>query len=299
MNYKKKKCGFCRKEGHLFSECIDSKIDNISKLFNNEMNENIIDNFDVYIIIICYMYESFHNINHKYLYYNPIINFIKNKIEKIIIKKNIIEKKVISRINNLPTSFNKYYLNNQLIDKYFLNFIKEFKKKELILDILNNENDDLLININIFIKNNFYTKIDITLFILFSIKLNKIEADNIICYLYEINNEINNNNLLLGIQNGIKKLIEYGYGDNFKKESVHHIKNIITYNNLILSEINLEKNDFCPICYDELKIENLIITNCSHNYCKSCFNILIDKRLPYINPICSLCRSDIISIKSL
>jgi len=44
----------------------------------------------------------------------------------------------------------------------------------------------------------------------------------------------------------------------------------------------------CPICFENIS-ENMILTNCSHSYCKTCFDTLLDRG----NFICPMCRQNI------
>lgn len=300
------KCGFCRKEGHLITECVDIKMNDILKVFNNEINENIMNNLHVLIILTCFMNDSYNNINHKYLYYSPLKEYIKNKIEKVIKNKTIIEKKVISKINNLPTSLSHHYLINQLAEKYFENFIEIFKNKEYYLDIF--YQDNLFDNIDFFIKNiEKYNKNDVALMIFLLTKISDLEVDFIINYFFikhhemKISNiyEINNlNKLLIGIHIGIDKLIELGY--ELENESEYFIKNLIKEETgyLLLNDIDEEYT--CPICFEEIDNPKKIITNCNHIFCKSCFEMIKEKRsIPYSIPSCPLCRTNLHSIKLL
>ena len=53
-------------------------------------------------------------------------------------------------------------------------------------------------------------------------------------------------------------------------------------------DINLTNNS-CPICFNEISLDNKYITNCEHEYCKDCLDNWFDKG----KNTCPKCRSTI------
>jgi hypothetical protein len=301
-----KKCSYCKKNGHSFSQCDNIEIKNIYEIFNNELNKNINYNLDFYVNIIYFMYESKREINYKYLYVNPIGIYIKQNLEKLIKKKNLMEKKIISKVNYLPTSYPQSYLIHQLIEEYFNIFIENFKKKEEYLKIILDENFNFE-NLLIFLKkNNFYDIFDILLIIILLIKVYDIDVNFLIDELFKIYNIINQlngenntnekkNKLYNGILLGIEKLIELEY--EFEKENENY-KLIIDSEYLSEENINIKKDELymCPICYEEFNYNKIIKTECNHNYCSECFKKLNDNRKAYNKLFCAMCRKNISKI---
>lgn len=44
----------------------------------------------------------------------------------------------------------------------------------------------------------------------------------------------------------------------------------------MMEEINISDNN-CPICFNEINLDNKYITDCKHEYCKDCLNNWFDK----------------------
>ena len=54
-----------------------------------------------------------------------------------------------------------------------------------------------------------------------------------------------------------------------------------------------EKEEDCPICYDAIKTDKLVITNCKHSFCVPCLSKYLDSvRVKSASnpPVCALCR---------
>lgn len=304
----KKKCGYCKKEGHNFNECNSTELNNIYNIFNKELNENIIFNINFYIKIIYFMYEYYKDINYKYLYLHPINNCIKYNLEKIINKRNILEKKAISKMNSLPTSYHKNKIKNQLIDEYFNIFINNFIKKEGYLKIIF-DTDFNFDNLYLFLTNiETYGSFDILIIIILLIKIFDIDVNFLINYFFECFNKIIsieenkdkinlvNNHLYKGIIDSIDVLLDLGY--EFEKENKFYKK--IIYCELMVKK-DIDENDnkidkeihLCPICYENYNENEIIKTNCGHIFCIDCFDKLNDNKKPYTKITCALCRSHI------
>ena len=52
--------------------------------------------------------------------------------------------------------------------------------------------------------------------------------------------------------------------------------------------IELKKTIECPICYDEIKPENIAFTKCGHKYCKGCLD-----KLKVTTKKCAMCQRKI------
>jgi len=53
------------------------------------------------------------------------------------------------------------------------------------------------------------------------------------------------------------------------------LKSDDNYFNNIIDLLSFDKAFFCPICYDDITVEQIVIPSCFHNLCKSCFHLLI------------------------
>ena len=68
-------------------------------------------------------------------------------------------------------------------------------------------------------------------------------------------------------------------------------KQRITINNV--KPYNLANENICAICLDTLNISNIVIFNCSHQFCEGCVNKLLHNHAKLSKPICPLCRTEI------
>ena len=55
----------------------------------------------------------------------------------------------------------------------------------------------------------------------------------------------------------------------------------------------LNKKKECPICLDEVKIINILRTNCNHDFCGECIMKKLDTDRSKCSPNCPMCRTDI------
>lgn len=105
--------------------------------------------------------------------------------------------------------------------------------------------------------------------------------------------------------------------NNFTKSSIfnkigiilernHHLYSRIFMNyqkynlrNLSIFFKNNHINKICPICYENLDKNNIIITNCNHYYCFGCLYTYMKSitATNYINNKCCCCRTKIIGLK--
>lgn len=288
------KCGYCKEEGHTFNGCNNYTMNNIYKDFKNEISTDIIFNLTMHINIINFMYQLYNEINHKYMYLYPIGSYVKKNLEKIIKKRNLMEKKVLSKFSYLPTSYSQNYLTNQLTDEYFKIFNEEFEKKEPYLKIIF-DNNLIIENIFIYLKNdNLYNDFDMLLIVVLLINICEYDIDNIINIFFEKYNDIkefkNNTNYYNNLLKTIKSLKELGY--DFKYESVYYNNNLkIDVIKDLTNSIN--DNEICPICYENIEQNRYMKTDCLHIYCYDCFDKIKKNREPYNNLICALCRTNI------
>ena len=56
---------------------------------------------------------------------------------------------------------------------------------------------------------------------------------------------------------------------------------------------NISNENICAICLDTLNISNIVIFNCSHQFCEGCVNKLLHNHAKLSKPICPLCRTEI------
>ena len=143
---------------------------------------------------------------------------------------------------------------------------------------------------------------------LFTVKLEKNTADNVISkyydYYYSIDdnkctlyfgiydnpemNYIKKNIILDGIHLFIKKCLELKI--DFCNEDSRHVK---SWNIKSLNKSDLDNSTECPICLESHDSNNCVTTNCKHSYCGECFKNMITMLKPYHSPICPLCRSSV------
>jgi hypothetical protein len=114
------------------------------------------------------------------------------------------------------------------------------------------------------------------------------------------NNYVDNRQLILEyammLVNMGRELIEQVHFENEiqNPSNKRYLSNIILSNE---SAEELEQVCDCPICYgDNIRKNNILTTNCGHDFCKECISICID-RTPMQNfPICPLCREEVTSL---
>ena len=111
-----------------------------------------------------------------------------------------------------------------------------------------------------------------------------------------LNNKISN--IDFAIANIISNLLENNYV--FHYESPYHNKFNIKYE----TEDFFKKtdDDSCPICYECIKMDEIVITKCNHNICLKCLNKQLTYTKPYMCIKCCLCRDElknIVILKSL
>ena len=143
---------------------------------------------------------------------------------------------------------------------------------------------------------------------LFTVKLEKNTADNVISkyydYYYSIDedkctlnfgiydnpemNYIKKNIILDGIHLFIKKCLELKI--EFSNEDSRHVK---LWNIKSLNKSDLDNSTECPICLESHDSNSCVTTNCKHSYCGDCFKNMITMLKPYHSPICPLCRSSV------
>ena len=143
---------------------------------------------------------------------------------------------------------------------------------------------------------------------LFTVKLQKNTADNVISkyydYYYSIDenkctlnfgiydnpemNYIKKNVILDGIHLFIKKCLELKI--EFSNEDSRHIK---SWNIKSLNKLDYDSPIECPICLESHDSNNCVTTNCKHIYCGYCFKNMISMLKPYHSPLCPLCRSSV------
>ena len=107
-----------------------------------------------------------------------------------------------------------------------------------------------------------------------------------VCLIIEHQTMVNNNALINPIEVETIQPI---------KHSSQYIKEWRIIQDITICGINA--TDECPICFDCIKVEESITTNCKHAYCLDCikgFTTSIKNKTE--KPICPMCRSDIIEI---
>jgi hypothetical protein len=83
------------------------------------------------------------------------------------------------------------------------------------------------------------------------------------------------------------------YSRTFMIDKKYNLRNL----SLFLKNNHLDK--ICPICYENLDKNNIIITNCNHYYCFDCFYQFMKSiySTNYINNNCCCCRTKITILK--
>ena len=81
----------------------------------------------------------------------------------------------------------------------------------------------------------------------------------------------------------------------FPEKKKDRIKDIITY---CIDLYDDESVSSCPICLENKKTVNMVITNCFHKFCFECIVEHIQSLLKTENePCCALCRKEYISFE--
>lgn len=258
----------------------------INKNIENNLFSNTIYNIDFLvnaIIVLIKNADYCSNIN------IILENFILTEIKKNINKFNINDSNLITA-NNLKN--------------ISIHYLKRIKKivgvcfKNLSPTLVNTENEVFTIE----------NKLECALHMLFTVKLEKNTADNVISkyydYYYSIDenkcnlnfgiydnpgmNYIKKNIILDGIHLFIKKCLELKI--DLSNEDSRHIK---SWNFKSLTKSNLDNSTECPICLESHDSNNCVTTNCKHSYCSDCFKNMVNMLKPYHSPICPLCRSSV------
>jgi hypothetical protein len=58
----------------------------------------------------------------------------------------------------------------------------------------------------------------------------------------------------------------------------------------------LIENTDCPICLEDIPLDNLVVTGCNHTVCNGCLTTILTKvqsARPLINPCCAMCRREV------
>jgi len=55
------------------------------------------------------------------------------------------------------------------------------------------------------------------------------------------------------------------------------------------------ENTDCPICLEDIPVDNLVVTGCNHTVCNGCLSTLLTKTLakPIVKPCCAMCRREV------
>ena len=260
----------------------------INKNIENNLFSNTIYNIDFLVNAIIVLIKNAD--------YHGDINIILENYILTEIKKNI------NKINIKDTDNN--IINGNNLKNISIHYLKRIKKiigvcfKNLSPTLLNTENEVFTIE----------NKFECALHMLFTVKLEKNTADNVISkyydYYYSIDedkctlyfgiydnpkmNYIKKNIILDGIHLFIKKCLELKI--EFSNEDSRHIK---LWNIKSLNKSDLDNSTECPICLESHDSNNCVTTNCKHSYCGDCFKNMISMLKPYHNPICPLCRSSV------
>lgn len=234
-----------------------------------------------------------------------LINAITVLIKNAKYHKNIniiLENYILTEIKKNINKINKDNENN--IKNISIHYLKRIKKiigvcfKNLSPTLLNTENEVFTIE----------NKFECALHMLFTVKLDKNTADNVISkyydYYYSIDenkctlnfgiydnpemNYIKKNIILDGIHLFIKKCLELKI--EFSNEDSRHIK---SWNIKSLNKLDYDSPTECPICLESHDSNNCVTTNCKHSYCEDCFKNMISMLKPYHSPLCPLCRSSV------
>lgn len=260
----------------------------ITKNIENNLFSNTIYNIDFLINAILVLIKNAH--------YQHDINIILENYILTEIKKNINKINIKDNDSNLITGNNLKNLS--------IHYLKKIKRiigicfKNLSPTLLNTENEVFTIE----------NKLECALHMLFTVKLEKNTADNVISkyydYYYSIDedkctlnfgiydnpemNYIKKNIILDGIHLFIKKCLELKI--EFSNEDSRHVK---LWNIKSLNKSDLDNSTECPICLESHDSNSCVTTNCKHSYCGDCFKNMITMLKPYHSPICPLCRSSV------
>jgi hypothetical protein len=260
----------------------------ITKNIENNLFSNTIYNIDFLINAILVLIKNAH--------YQHDINIILENYILIEIKKNINKINIKDNDSNLITGNN--------LKNISIHYLKKIKRiigvcfKNLSPTLLNTENEVFTIE----------NKLECALHMLFTVKLEKNTADNVISkyydYYYSIDedkctlnfgiydnpemNYIKKNIILDGIHLFIKKCLELKI--EFSNEDSRHVK---LWNIKSLNKSDLDNSTECPICLESHDSNSCVTTNCKHSYCGDCFKNMITMLKPYHSPLCPLCRSSV------
>lgn len=291
------------KADYLYTKTLDIYIDKIiakiEEVMNSEYEENeIIEDIELKLInaFLIYHYIDILPYIHNDANISRVIFFLLNKI---FFKSLLLNKKEIFLLTFKRVKNNNDYLDNNILKKgtlfrfyinYFKNILYNFhncynKTKDIDTNLINFKNLDL----NYFDKN--INKCLYFYYSLFILKEINIIPEILIDSLYIFKNEsINNENIEISIKVFISFFLDRGY--NFQYESQYHNQHIINEDSI---NIDLDNID-CPICLDNVTKNNIVITNCNHNLCKTCFNNQNINKKPYRDLVCCLCRGKITNI---
>jgi hypothetical protein len=75
-------------------------------------------------------------------------------------------------------------------------------------------------------------------------------------------------------------------------EDVSLKKKFGIYPELLVKE-GLEECDDCPICYESVKMIDIVEMGCNHKFCSNCISISLQKHYKREEPCCALCRGTI------
>ena len=273
-------------------------------------------------LIESYLYMIYEKIKKSYdIVYN--IDENTKAIENTIISKfflKIYECKFLYTIGLVPYILKKIiYLNTELVDEYEFMLLSH-KNRICNFDTFFNQYPYINIFFNFYLLyiQNIVTYLiyksdlkDINLMefpesirksiyfyhILLWTKIRNFNIEKLIDKLYQMKesdimkeNIYKKNILTNSIEKFIKLLIDNNY--KFTRESIYFIK--IRKNYIEKEELENKEHDMnCPICFEKLDLENIIINDCKHKLCKNCFDYMYSKLKPYIKIKCCICRRNI------
>ena len=264
-------------------------IEKIETIMNSEYEENqIIEDIEFKLVNIFFKFYFFN----KYCYtdieinINRIIFFILNKI--FFNTTSFTQKDILllyfKRIKNNSSYLDFNLLKKGTLFKTYINYFKKIIEKLYICKELED------INLNLF-DNNIHKNIYYYYSLIKVDTINSYTPELMIDHLYIFKNNLNDvENVTFSINSFISLFMQNRY--EFQYESIYHTKDIICE---IIHDNNLVNID-CPICLEVIEKDQIVITNCNHKLCKGCLNNQINKKKPYKNISCCLCRETIIKI---
>lgn len=282
---------------------IDKIVVKIEEVMNSKYEENqIIENIELKLI------NTFFT-----SYFIDILPYVQNDanmskvifflLNKIFFKSVLLNKKEIFLLTFKRIKNNNDYLDSNILKKgnlfrfyinYFKNILCNFNNYYNKMKYMNmNMNSNLInfTNLDLYYFDKNISKYLYFYYSLFILKEINIIPEILIDSLYIFKNKsISNENIEISIKALISFFLTKGY--NFQYESQYHNQHIINEDNI---NINLDNID-CPICLDNVTKNNIVITNCNHLLCKTCFNNQNIKKKPYRDVVCCLCREKITNI---